>query len=92
MSEPRTANEIDRRLGERIRIRRRALGMSQTDLADAIKPPLSFQQIQKYEQGTNRVAVSRAFDIADALQMPLKDLLKGLGQKTKARRVKGASQ
>lgn len=57
-----TPNRLDVALGLRIRQRRKALSVSQTALADAIG--LTFQQIQKYERGFNRVSVSRLVDIA----------------------------
>ncbi|MDI2091069.1 helix-turn-helix domain-containing protein [Commensalibacter oyaizuii] len=62
-------NLIDKRVGSRIRLRRRLLGYSQEKLALALS--LSFQQIQKYEKGTNRVGASRLFDIAQVLQVPI---------------------
>lgn len=55
----------DRHVGGRIRLRRQMLGMSQESLADAIG--LTFQQIQKYEKGTNRVGASRLQQIAEVL-------------------------
>lgn len=62
-------NLIDKRVGARIRLRRRLLGYSQEKLALALG--LSFQQVQKYEKGTNRVGASRLFDIAQILQVPI---------------------
>ena len=56
---------IDQAIGARIRMYRKALGMSQTDLANQIG--VRFQQVQKYENGSNRVAASRLWKIADAL-------------------------
>ncbi|MGH6871656.1 MAG: helix-turn-helix domain-containing protein [Rhizomicrobium sp.] len=63
------ANAIDRLVGERVRERRAELGMSQEMLAR--KLGLSFQQIQKYEKGTNRISAGRLFVIAQALAMPV---------------------
>lgn len=63
------SNSIDKRVGGRIRLRRRLLGYSQEKLALALG--LSFQQVQKYEKGTNRVGASRLFDIAQILQVPI---------------------
>jgi len=51
-------NPIDKHVGSRVRMRRMMLGLSQTMLAD--KLGLTFQQVQKYEKGTNRVSASRA--------------------------------
>lgn len=58
----------DTAVGARIRIRRRQLGVSQSDLADRIG--VSFQQVQKYEQGTNRISASTLLAIAAALECP----------------------
>ncbi len=52
---------IDGHVGARVRQRRTLLGMSQTDLGDTLG--LSFQQVQKYENGTNRISASRLFDL-----------------------------
>ena len=62
-------NPIDVHVGARIRLRRTLLGISQMTLADAIG--LTFQQIQKYEKGMNRVSSSRLFDLARTLDVPL---------------------
>jgi transcriptional regulator with XRE-family HTH domain len=66
---PRRVGEQDQTLGHRIRVRRAELGMSQADLATALG--LSFQQVQKYEQGKNRVTAHRLEVIAKALRMPV---------------------
>jgi transcriptional regulator with XRE-family HTH domain len=60
-------NPIDVHVGARIRLRRTLLGMSQGTLAEAIG--LTFQQVQKYERGTNRVSSSRLVDMANALDV-----------------------
>jgi transcriptional regulator with XRE-family HTH domain len=62
-----SADPIDKYVGNRVRMRRRELGMSQTKLADNIG--LTFQQIQKYEKGANRMGASRLQQIASALQV-----------------------
>ena len=62
-------NPIDVHVGAKIRERRHALGISQTTLADQIG--LTFQQIQKYERGANRVAASRLVDFAEVLTVPI---------------------
>lgn len=69
VSNPRSATAIDRAIGERIRARRLEIGMSQEKLADAIG--VTFQQVQKYEKGVNRVAASTLFAIAQALDAKL---------------------
>ena len=62
-------NPIDVHVGRRIRLRRTLLGMSQERLAEAIR--LTFQQVQKYEKGANRVSSSRLYDLAGILDVPL---------------------
>jgi transcriptional regulator with XRE-family HTH domain len=68
MPERRTneAKEADKRIGERVRTRRLALSMSQVTFANAIG--ISFQQVQKYENGMNRIGGSRMIQVAAALQ------------------------
>jgi transcriptional regulator with XRE-family HTH domain len=60
-------NPIDVHVGARVRLRRTPLGISQTALAETIG--LTFQQVQKYEKGTNRVSSSRLVDVANALEV-----------------------
>jgi len=60
---------IDVHVGSRIRLRRTLLGMSQERLGEALG--LTFQQIQKYERGVNRVGASRLFDLARVLDVPI---------------------
>ena len=62
-------NPIDVHVGNRIRLRRTLLGISQTTLAEGLG--LTFQQVQKYERGANRVSSSRLFDTARVLDVPL---------------------
>jgi transcriptional regulator with XRE-family HTH domain len=62
-------NPIDIHVGKRIRIRRLLLGMNQMTLADALD--LTFQQVQKYEGGANRVSASRLSDMAEILSVPI---------------------
>lgn len=62
-------NPIDVHVGQRVRLRRTLLGMSQEKLGDALG--LTFQQVQKYERGANRIGASRLFDLAKALQVPI---------------------
>lgn len=66
-------NKLDIALGLRIRRRRNELGVSQTALAEAIG--LTFQQVQKYESGFNRISFSRLVGIAHALQCRVTDLI-----------------
>lgn len=67
-------------LGGRIRIRRRELGLSQDQLARQVG--ITFQQVQKYEHGTNRVSFSRLVKIAQALKCSLKDIIGDLDTST----------
>jgi transcriptional regulator with XRE-family HTH domain len=69
-------NRLDVALGLNIRQRRKSLGVSQTSLAEAVG--LTFQQIQKYERGFNRVSFSRLVDIAHALDCRVIDLIADL--------------
>lgn len=62
-------NPIDVHVGARVRLRRTLLGMSQERLGDALG--LTFQQVQKYERGANRVGASRLFELAKALGVPV---------------------
>lgn len=71
-SDPRTASDMDVALGDAIRLRRRSLNLSQEQLAAACG--ISFQQIQKYENGGNRVSFSRLVQIARALDCRVSDL------------------
>ena len=62
-------NPIDVHVGGRLRLRRTLLGLSQEALGEALG--LTFQQIQKYERGSNRIGASRLFDLARALEVPV---------------------
>lgn len=75
---PREPNSIDRHVGTRLRLRRSLLGMSQTDLGK--KLGVTFQQIQKYERGTNRIGASRLFSVANALEVPISYFYEGLDE------------
>ena len=61
------AGSVDASVGARIRYRRNLLGLSQTELGDRIG--VTFQQVQKYEKGTNRIGSSRLLQICEALQV-----------------------
>ena len=65
----RKANPVDAHVGTRIRLRRLLLGLSQEELGRAVG--LTFQQIQRYERGDNRVGASRLFELATALNVPV---------------------
>ncbi len=66
---------VDSHVGQKVKARRLMLGMSQDELAQAIG--LTFQQVQKYERGTNRISVSRLTEIGAALKVPLDYFLDG---------------
>jgi transcriptional regulator with XRE-family HTH domain len=66
---------VDKHVGSRVRMRRLMLGMSQTKLAAALG--LSFQQVQKYEKGTNRIGASRLQHISQILQVPVPFFFEG---------------
>ncbi len=65
-------NPIDRLVGQRVRLLRKSLGMSQSDLAAQLS--LTYQQLQKYEKGTNRISASKLYEIAVALGVQVTDL------------------
>lgn len=69
---------IDQQIGENLRTIRRFRGLSQAALAEKID--VSFQQIQKYEKGTNRISGSTFVKISNALQVPITALFQGTGQ------------
>src|SRR3979490_2638069 len=68
-------NPIDKHVGSRLRMRRKMLGMSQEKLGEALNTP--FQQVQKYEKGTNRVSASRLQHISHILQVPVPFFFEG---------------
>ncbi len=65
----RAPNPVDVHVGTRVRLRRTLLGMTQTGLGQAIG--LTFQQVQKYERGVNRIGSSRLYDLARVLDVPI---------------------
>jgi transcriptional regulator with XRE-family HTH domain len=68
-------NPIDKHVGSRVRMRRMMLAMSQEKLGDALG--LTFQQVQKYEKGTNRIGASRLQQISNILQVPVAFFFEG---------------
>jgi transcriptional regulator with XRE-family HTH domain len=85
MMSPKAPGAIDRYVGSRMRVRRLEVGMSQEKLGEALG--ITFQQVQKYEKGTNRVSISRLHQIAQALETPVSYFYEG---GTEAARPKGA--
>jgi len=71
----RIANPVDKHVGSRIRMRRLMLGMSQEKLGNGLG--LTFQQVQKYEKGTNRIGASRLQLISQLLQVPVPFFFEG---------------
>lgn len=71
------ANPIDAQVGNRVRIRRMLIGMSQERLGDLLG--LTFQQVQKYEKGINRIGAGRLFEIARILDVPIDFFYDGVG-------------
>lgn len=65
----RRANPMDMHVGSRVRLRRMLLGMSQEKLGEHLG--LTFQQVQKYEKGVNRIGASRLFELARVLGVPI---------------------
>ena len=74
---------VDVHVGGRLRLRRTLLGMSQTDLGKALG--LTFQQVQKYENGKNRIAASRLYHLSLIFGVPVSDFFEGLEDKTSKR-------
>lgn len=72
------ASEIDQQVGERIRRRRVLLGLTQDHLGETLG--ISYQQIQKYETGANRVSAGRLFQIAQTLQIDVSHFFNGLSE------------
>jgi len=68
-SRPSGPNPVDVHVGARVRLRRTLLGLSQEKLGEAIG--LTFQQVQKYERGANRIGSSRLFDLSRVLDVPV---------------------
>jgi transcriptional regulator with XRE-family HTH domain len=69
---PKSVDAVDEYIGARMRERRVELSITQSPLADELG--VSFQQIQKYEKGVNRISASRLFDICKILNVPLSSM------------------
>ena len=82
----RSMNPIDAHVGARVRLRRMLIGMSQEKLGEMLG--VTFQQIQKYEKGANRIGASRLYEVSKILDVPVQfffDDLPGEGEKPIAR-------
>jgi transcriptional regulator with XRE-family HTH domain len=77
---PGVPNPIDIHVGGRVRLRRTLLGMSQEKLGEMIG--LTFQQVQKYERGTNRIGASRLYDLSRVLDVPIDFFYDDMPQET----------
>ena len=75
---------VDVHVGGRVKLRRTLLGLSQEELADAVG--VTFQQIQKYERGTNRMGASRLFDMATVLDVPVSYFYQDIPKEIRARK------
>lgn len=71
-----TRHPIDQHVGNRIRARRNILEITQTELGEALK--VTFQQVQKYEKGSNRVSASKLYIMAGILKVPVEYFFEGL--------------
>ena len=76
------ANDVDRHVGSRVRLRRMLLGLSQEKLGEALG--LTFQQVQKYEKGTNRIGASRLQQIAQVLKVEIAYFFEGVSGEKQA--------
>ena len=82
-------NPIDKHVGSQVRMRRMMLSMSQTKLGNALG--LAFQQVQKYEKGTNRIGANRLQQISDILQVPVAFFFEGVPSVPGASYAKGTT-
>ena len=85
----RRPSSVDVHVGGRVRVRRRLIHMTQETLADLID--VTFQQVQKYERGSNRISASKLFAIAEALEVPISYFFEGLDE-TGERSAEGSEQ
>jgi transcriptional regulator with XRE-family HTH domain len=83
-------NPVDKHVGSRVRMRRMMLGMSQEKLGNALG--LTFQQVQKYEKGTNRIGASRLQQISNTLQVPVSFFFEGAPNVQVGTRVEGMGE
>ena len=84
------AHPVDLYVGARLRIRRKVLGLSQTQLAEALG--ITFQQVQKYERGANRISASKLYEAARLLQSPVSYFFEGLDETAFADHDDGIAQ
>ena len=80
-------NPVDIHVGSRVRLRRTLLGLSQEKLGEAVG--LTFQQIQKYERGANRIGASRLFEFSRILDVPVSFFFDDMNERAKVSGVPG---
>ena len=80
---PGIPNPVDIHVGSRVRLRRTLLGLSQEKLGEAVS--LTFQQIQKYERGANRIGASRLFEFSRILDVPVSFFFDDMAERAKVR-------
>lgn len=83
-------NPIDGHVGAMIKARRTVVGMSQTELANRLG--ITFQQVQKYEKGSNRVGSSRLYEISQILDVPLSSFFEGVEEVIPKKNAKTADK
>ncbi len=88
-SAPFCAHTVDRRVGVNLRLIRKSRGLSQGALAEAVG--ITFQQVQKYEKGDNRVSASKLFQLAAVLNVPVSTFFEGYGQEVVRPPTNGAA-
>lgn len=86
----RHAARIDQHVGDKIRRRRMLLGYTQEQLAESLD--ISYQQIQKYETGANRVSAGRLYQIAERLEVPITFFFDGLGMEYEPENASGSNR
>jgi len=89
MMTPKSTDSVDVEVGQRIRIQRLQSGLSQTSLAEQLG--VTFQQVQKYEKGVNRVGAGRLTKIANVLGVPVSTLFGTHDENTIARSDRGTA-
>ncbi len=80
IAQKKQASPIDIQVGNRVRLRRMLIGMSQEKLGELLG--LTFQQVQKYEKGVNRIGAGRLFQVAHILSVPIDYFYEGLNGET----------
>ena len=83
-------NPIDIHVGARVRARRKQFGMSQSKLGEALN--LTFQQVQKYEKGTNRIGSSRLYQLSKVLDVPISYFFDDMPAEISEKRATGLAE